>query len=231
MVTRPWGGGGGGIGSSSSPCDDHVYSWQPRQITFAASVQEIASDYVAAQSQYLIDASSLFRATVFGQSKHASYVLKPRTTLLKRRPSLWSLVSLPPRLGWKRWLEDASVLKRCPHSAAAHHFAFLFLLFFFFLERVCVNILGVSLVSSLVISFNPGACVSSSNADRRLLGVSEVFLCLFFLNGTSRRNSGTSQKERQAGPEINFACYGVQGSDPQVDPVCSFLTCVCLEEF
>lgn len=123
------------IGSSSSPCDDHVYSWQPRQITFAASVQEIASDYVAAQSQHLIDASSLFRATVFGQSKHASYVLKPRTTLLKRRPSLWSLVSqvsLPPRLGWKRWLEDASVLKRCPHSAAAHHFAFLFLLFFFF---------------------------------------------------------------------------------------------------
>lgn len=135
---------------------------------------------------HLIDIASLFRATVFWKSKHASHGLELCTTVLKRHSSLWCLISqvtLPPRL------EDASVLKRCPRSAAAYHFALLFFALLFF-ERVRVNILGVSLVSSLVISFNLRVCVLVKHWQT-VVGCVLCFLFFVFLNGTSRRNSGT----------------------------------------
>lgn len=118
--------GGGGIGSSSSPCD-HVYSWQPRQITFAASVQEIACDYVAAQSRHLINIYLLyFVQRCFGKA-NAPHMCSSCAPLCSKGNLRFGLSSLKSHflLGWKQWLEDASVLKRCPHSAAAHHFFFL----------------------------------------------------------------------------------------------------------
>lgn len=180
---------------------------------------------MAAQSQHLIDASSLFRATVFGQSKHASYVLKPRTTLLKRRPSLWSLVSqvsLPPRLGWKRWLEEASVLKRCPHSAAAP-LCFSFLAFFYFWNvSVSTSWAYRSSRHSSYPLIRARVCPRQTLTDG--CWVCPGFLCFVFFKWDESTQLRDVTKGATGGPEINFACYGVQGSDLQVDPVCSFLT-------